>query len=241
MIVAAHQPGYLPWLGYFHKIARADLFVLLDDVQYERNGYQNRNRIKLHDGAHWLTVPVARGRLGERICDKRIVDGAERGWRRRTWLTIEQSYRRAPYFERHAEPLRAAFLRRWERLVELDLHLLGLLLGWLDLRTPMLCASTLALRSRRSERIAELCVRLGADTYLAGGGGSLRYLDERVLAAAGVRVRWQRFAHPIYPQLHPAVGFLPRMSALDLLFNCGPASREVLLSSTEERGTTSIA
>ena len=110
MIVAAHQPHYMPWLGYLDKLAKADLFVVMDDLQYEAQNYQNRQRLKLANGVQWLTVPLERGSQTDRICDKRIDNrGSQRQhWQRRTWLTIELNYRRAPYWERYADELRAA-------------------------------------------------------------------------------------------------------------------------------------
>src|SRR5690242_82613 len=147
MIVAAHQPAYLPWLGYLDKLAKADLFVVMDDLQYEAQNFQNRQRIKLANGPAWLTVPLVRGALRDRICDKRIDDGApgRHAWRHRTWRTLETSYGRAPYFARYADELHQMYARPWSTLVELDLHLLELARRWLGIRTAIVRSSSLGL------------------------------------------------------------------------------------------------
>jgi hypothetical protein len=232
MIVAAHQPSYLPWLGYFDKIAQADLFVVMDDLQYEAQNFQNRNRIKVNNGAGWLTVPLVRGSQRDRIIDKQIRnDGVnpKEHWQRRTWATLEIHYRRAPYFAAYAEELAEVYTRPWTSLVELDLHILRMAMGWLGLRRPILRSSSLGLEGQKTDRILDMCRKVGADVYLSGSGGSTGYLDVAALEDAGVTVAWQRFQHPVYPQRYPALGFLPNLCVLDLILNCGPESREILL------------
>jgi hypothetical protein len=230
--VAAHQPSYLPWLGYLDKLARADLFVVMDDMQYEARNFQNRNRIKLNNGVHWLTVPLHRGAQSERILDKRIDNGgsARQHWQRRTWLTLQHHYGRAPHFARYADELAEVYARRWERLIDLDLHMLELARRWFGISGPVLRSSTLGLEGSKTDRIIDLCRKVGARAYLSGGGASCDYLDVEGLRKAGITVFWQRFAHPSYPQRYPGLGFVPRLAFLDLLFNCGPESRDILLA-----------
>jgi hypothetical protein len=228
MILSAHQPHFCPWPGHIDKIARCDQFVLLDHVQYETENFQNRNRIKLPSGAHWLTVPLMAGSRDEAICDKRVSYGNP-AWPENMWRTIEQGYIKAPYFARYAPPLQQLLLRRWDRLVDLDLAILRLCLDWLAIRTPLVLSSTLAPVAKKSALIVELCERLGADTFLGGMGGSQRYFDMPMFEAHSVRVVWQAFELPPYPQRFPRLGFVPRLSTLDLLFNCGPDSRAILL------------
>jgi hypothetical protein len=237
VIVAAHQPAYLPWLGYLDKMARADLFVVMDDLQYEAQGFQNRNRIKLAGGPAWLTVPLERGARSERIRDKRIALGGSprEDWRRRTWTTIKINYGRAPCFARYADALEELYARPWDRLLDLDLHILELARGWFGITTPIVLASSLGLRGEKTARIADLCRAVGATVYLSGRGGSTAYLDVDALGAAGVGVAWQAFDHPVYPQRYPALGFAPRLAFLDLLLNCGPDSRAVLDGAAADR------
>lgn len=228
MILSAHQAHFCPWPGYIDKIARCDQFVILDHVQYETENFQNRNRIKLPSGEHWLTVPLAAGSRDDAICDKRVSYGNP-NWPSIMWRTIEQGYGKAPHFARYAPALQALLLQRWDRLLDLDLAILRQFLDWLGIDTPLVLSSTLGLTSKKSELIAELCERMGADTFLGGMGGSQRYFDMPLFEARGVRVIWQAFALLPYPQRFPRLGFLPRLSTLDLLFNCGPDSRALLL------------
>jgi hypothetical protein len=230
MIVAAHQPHYLPWLGYLDKLAKADLFVVMDDLQYEPQNFQNRQRVKLPTGPAWLTVPLLRGAQVERICDKRIdnTGNPKQHWQRRTWLTIETNYRRAPGFARYAGELRAIYARPWTRLVELDLQLLDLARRVLDLRVPIVRSSSLGLAGAKTDRIVDLCRKVGARAYLSGSGGSTGYLDVEQLGRAGIGVIWQHFVHPVYLQRYADTGFVSHLGFIDLLLNCGDASRDVL-------------
>jgi hypothetical protein len=233
VIVAAHQPHYLPWLGYLAKVASCDLFVVMDDLQYEAQNFQNRNRVKVNNGAQWLTVPLERGPQDERILDKRIANGGspKEHWQRRHFETLRIHYGKAPYFRIYEPELADVFSRPWQRLVDLDLYMLKLHLDWLEIRTPVVRASSLSLAGQKTDRLEALCRAVGADVYLSGGGGSRGYLDVAQLARANVRVEWQRFSHPSYAQRYPALGFVPSLAALDLLFNCGPAAARLLRES----------
>ncbi|HEU0036266.1 MAG TPA: WbqC family protein [Kofleriaceae bacterium] len=231
MIVAAHQPHYLPWLGYLDKLGKADLFVVMDDLQYEAQNFQNRNRLKLNDGPHWISVPLVSGAQSDRIVDKKIDNtglGGRHHWQRRTWRTLLTHYGRSPHFARHAQDLEIVFARRWDWLVDLDLHMLELARSWLGLDVPIVRASGLGLTGQKTERIASLCERVGAKVYLTGAGGSRGYLDTQLLAARGVSVMWQHFAHPTYPQRYPHLGFCSHLGFVDLVLNCGPASAAML-------------
>ena len=232
MIVAAHQPSFLPWLGYLDKMAKADVFVVMDDLQYEPQNFQNRNRLKRNDGAAWVTVPVDRGAQTDRILDKRIDNGgsAREHWQHKLWRVLEIHYGGAAYFGRYADELRALCTLRWERLIDLDLHVLELARRWFRITVPVLRASSLELRGAKTERIASLCRVLGANAYLSGRGGSTEYLDVELLRGAGVAVSWQRFEHPIYPQRYPALGFVSHLGFVDMLCNCGPDARDILWS-----------
>ena len=230
MIVAAHQPHYLPWLGYLDKLAKADVFVVMDDLQYEAQNFQNRQRLKLDAGATWLTVPVHRGGQVDRICDKKIDNsGSPRHhWARRTWLTLETHYRRAPHFARYADELRDIYARRWDSLLDLDLTMLELARRAFGIKTPIVRSSALGLVGVKTERLIDMCKKLGAHAYLSGSGGSTEYLDDEQMGRAGIGLIWQRFTHPAYPQRYPERGFVSHLGFLDLLLNCGDASRDVL-------------
>jgi WbqC-like protein family len=224
MRVAIHQPQYLPWLGYFDKMDRADCFVILDDVQFKKNEWQNRNRIKTPAGWQWLTVPV-RHRFPQRISEVRL-DGAA-PWPRKHLGALVANYSGAPAFERHRPFLEESFARPWDRLLDLSLGTLGYLMGALGIETKLVLASALdpAPAENATDRLIAICRAVGADTYLSGTGGR-DYLDAPRFDRAGLRVEVQAFRCPVYPQRFG--GFEPNLSIVDLLFNCGAESLAIL-------------
>jgi hypothetical protein len=234
MIVAAHQPHYMPWLGYLDKLAKADLFVVMDDLQFEAQNYQNRQRLKLPAGAAWLTVPLVHGDQSERILDKRIANSpnAKQHWQHRHWATLQTCYGSAPNFADYARELYAVYARPWESLIDLDLHMLDLARRWFDIRTPIIRSSELKLVGTKTDRLIDMCKKLGARCYLTGAGGSSGYLDAEKIGRSGVGVIWQEFTHPQYRQRYPKLGFLSHLGFLDLLLNCGPQSRDILFGAS---------
>lgn len=237
MLVAIHQPTFLPWLGYFDRMVKADLFVLLDHVQFERRNYQNRTLIRLEDEARWLTVPVVQLSQKERIVEKRVDDSqgdGPRGWGPKSFMTLRFAYRKAPHFETYAPRLRELLEARWDKLVDLNIATLEFVREALEIRTPMIRSSELPVEGQRSGLLLDICRKVGASAFLGGMGGSRDYLDKEAFAAAGMGVQWQDFRSPQYPQCG-AGAFLPGLSALDLLFNCGPRSREIVWQSTVGR------
>ncbi len=230
-VVSAHQPHCLPWLGYLDKIARADLFVLMDDLQYESQNFQNRNRVKVNNETAWITIPLVHGSRADRICDKQISNASspKEHWQRRAWLTLTTHYKKSMYFGDFAEALEEAFTRPWGSLLEFSQHMLRLHLSWLSIDTPVVLASSLNLAGQKTDRIIDMCQRVGASTYLSGRGGSTSYLDLGAFEEARIEVRWQQFEHPVYPQRYPELGFIKNLSALDLLLNCGAEKAAELL------------
>lgn len=230
MIVAIHQPHFLPWLGYLHRMASADLFILLDHVQFERRNYQNRTRIRISGAPRWMTVPVLQRSQKERIVDKQVDNGeaGARSWGPCHFATLRHAYREAPHFAQYAPALRRLFEARWERLVEVNHAALEILRQAFAIRTPIVRSSDIGAQGAKGELILNLCRAVGAHTLLAGLGGSRGYLDPAAFARGGVRIEQQRFEHPVYPQCGEAP-FMPGLSALDLLLNCGPRSRDLLL------------
>jgi hypothetical protein len=230
MIVAAHQPHYMPWLGYLDKLAKADLFVVMDDLQFEAQNFQNRQRLKLAHGPEWLTVPVTRGHQSDRIVDKHIDSSAnpKQHWQHRHWRSLVTHYQSARYFDDHADELHAVYDRHWQSLLDLDLHMLELARRWLDVHTPIVRSSQLNLTGTKTDRIIDMCKQLGARCYLSGGGGSTGYLDAEKIGRSGIGVIWQEFTHPRYPQRYPRLGFASHLGFLDLVLNCGPQSRDIV-------------
>lgn len=233
MIVAIHQPHFIPWLGYLDRMAKADLFILLDHVQFERRNYQNRCQIRIDGEARWLTVPVEQRSQKERIVDKQVDNrDAARAWARNHLATLRHAYRESRYFGLYAAQLRRILDARWERLVELDLAMLEFLRGAFGIRTRLLRSSELGVEGAKSELILNLCRVVQADTLLAGFGGSRGYLDTEAFARHGIAIRQHRFAHPVYPQCG-APPFLPGLASIDLLFNAGPQSAAILAGEPE--------
>ncbi len=222
--VVVLQPGYLPWLGFFDQLRRADVFVYYDDVQFDTHGWRNRNRIKTQDGAQWLTVPVRHGGLGQpRVMEVEI--DARAPWARKHVATLKQAYARAPHVARYLPELEEVLERRWERLVDLDLAVVDIVRGWLGLERRIELASRLGIDGQQSERLLRICRHFDARTYYSGAAAR-SYLDVGLFERHGVHVAWQDFAHPVYPQLHGT--FVPYLSIVDLVFNCGSESRAVL-------------
>ncbi|MCL6499746.1 MAG: WbqC family protein [Firmicutes bacterium] len=225
MIVAAHQPHYLPWLRYMAKVALADVFVLLDDVQYTRRGWQNRNRIKTADGWTYLTVPV-HTHADSRILDVKV---AEERWRTQHWKSLRTAYGRSPHFSPHAGFFESFYANPWERLVDLNVASLDYLRSALGIRTPFVRASSLGVPGRASERLVRICKELGATLYLSGAYAATNHLDRSAFRGSGVEIAVLQWECPTYTQCHPKAGFVPDLSVVDLLFNEGPRALTVLL------------
>lgn len=223
MKVAIHQPQYLPWLGHFAKLAAADCWIFLDTVQYEKNGWQNRNRIKTPRGAQWLTVPV-RARLGTPIQDVAI--DAAQPWARKHAEALRANYARAPHFARYFGELDRLLGRPWRSLADLNVEVTRFLAGALGVSRTMLRASELpVVNTDPTGRLLDLCRAVGAETYLAGQDGA-KYMDLDQFRQSRIAVSVQAYQHPTYTQLHG--DFLPFLSVVDLLLNHGETSLEIL-------------
>lgn len=226
MILTAHQPSYLPWLGLFHKIALADEFVHLDQVQYQPGEFNNRNRIKTSRGPIWLSVPaLKRNYLKRTIADIEIDNKVP--WGRKHWRAIKQEYGKAPYFARYAGYFESLYSREWKTLVDLDESMLRWFLDTLGISVKWRRARDYKFRERKQDLIFEMCEKFGADTFLFGALGR-DYADAEAFERAGIRVVFQDYQHPTYPQQYGE--FVPNLSVVDLLFNCGDASLDILMS-----------
>lgn len=231
MILTAHQPVYLPWLGLFHKIALADLFCYFDIAQYQTKDYNNRNRIKTHAGEIWLSVPVeSKNHFSKSSGDIRIV---QNGWQRKHFKSIQLSYQKAPYFRDYIEGLEAILIATtFETLAALNLQLLRFLMDCLGLKTPIVKASDYAFQGTKSALVLDMCLSLKADTYVFGIQGR-HYADVARFRASGVEPWFQEYQHPVYRQQYGE--FRPFMSVIDLLFNEGARAREILLAGNTTR------
>jgi len=216
MILAAHQPQFMPWLGYFDKMLRCDLFVLLDNVQFKKNEWQNRNRVLMNGAPSWLTVPVLH-HFGQNINEVRINDAGD--WKSRHLKTLKQCYAKTPFFAEMYEQALQLYGPERRLLHEINVDSIELLKENLGIGTRTVLSSTLKLEGVATARLVDLCAKTGADTYLAGAGGH-DYMDLELFKKAGIKVIFQEYKHPEYAQ--GGKTFVPYLSALDLLFHCGP-------------------
>ncbi len=226
MKIAINQPTYLPWVGYFDLIDQVDLFVVLDNVQFVKQSWQQRNRIRAGNGLQWLTVPVVfRGRLGQLIKDVEIRDS---GFARDHIRAIELAYRRAPFFVQYFPALRQRLEHLREGLLlDLNLGLISWVLEILKINTPPVRASSLSVGGKRTELLANICQAVGATEYLSPLGSAEYLLAEQdVLRSRGVKIEFQNYEHPQYRQVFEP--FEPFASIIDLLFNYGEEATTVI-------------
>jgi hypothetical protein len=227
MIIAVHQPQYLPWIGYFHKIDQADVFVLLDTVQFKKNEWQNRNKIKTAQGWQWLTVPVLY-RYPQSIREVRINNKVD--WQRKHRHAIISNYKKAPHYDFLEPFFREIFSVPWKTISQLNIEAVRRLARILGIDTPLYIASELgAFPEDPDERLISIAKHFGAETYLAGAGGR-NYMDLKKYEKAGITVSFQDFTHPVYNQLFGE--FVPFMSVIDLIFNHGDESLRRLRGDT---------
>ena len=224
MRVTILQPSYLPWLGFFEQMSRSDKFVLLDDVQYTRRDWRNRNRIRVRENWIWLTVPVQqKSRFSQSLLETRIDNSVS--WRRKHLETLRQHYCKAPFFEKYFPRCQQIYEKDWEFLFDLCLETINLIKEEMGIETPLLRSSEMKLSGEKTERLVSICRELGATHYLSGESGS-DYISQEDFSNQGIELEYQNYEHPVYPQRYP--GFVPHLSTIDLLFNCGEQSLSIL-------------
>ncbi len=223
MIISVHQPQYLPWLGYFEKINKADIFVLLDNVQFKKNEWQNRNRIKTANGWQWLTVPVMY-KYPQLINEVEI--NTRDKWRHRQRQAIISNYKKAPFWSLLEEFFEDIFSSEWQYISQLNIHVVERLAGLLGITTPIHVASELGIFPEDpDDRLIALTKHFDADVYLAGSGGK-DYMNMEKYTKENIEVIFQDYSHPVYSQLFGS--FEPFVSVIDLIYNHGEKSLEIL-------------
>ncbi|MEQ8434715.1 MAG: WbqC family protein [Oceanicaulis sp.] len=225
--LAIMQPTFLPWAGYFALMDRVDRFVLLDDVQFDKRSWQQRNRIKTANGPLWLTVPVlTKGRREQTIAEAQLNPDAD--FASTALKTLEHAYAKAAYFAPVMDRIAPAFEAAGDGLCALNIALIDALSGLIGVETERVRASDTPVESSKAQRLADLCAAHGARRYLSPPGAR-DYLDgDPALAEAGVALSYLTYDHPVWPQLHGS--FEPHMSALDLVMNALPDSLSILRS-----------
>lgn len=231
---AIHQPNYIPWLGYFFKIANVDKFIFLDTVAYSRGSFTNRNLIKTRTGPLWLTIPVlTSGRFGQSIAE--VSTDNALGWARRHITTLRNSYAKAPYFNEIFYLLEPCYGIGAEQisLADFNIGIITTIAAYLGLNTQFIRASELDVSGCRTNLIIDICHVIGATTYLAGTGGR-SYQSDAEFECAGITSLYSSFSQPTYPQLFGQ--FIENLSIVDALMNCGCLGTRRLLDPSYSQG-----
>ena len=222
MRLVGHQPEFLPWLGFFHKLTLGDTYMIVDNVQFKKKHFENRNRIRSREGALWITVPVqTQGRFDQRI-DEVAIDNRN-PWRRKVLKSIEFNYAKTPHFEEYWPFFSAVLGREREGLAGLNEELIRGCIDFLGIDVKIVKSSELGVEAQGTDLIVAMCEAAGAEVYVSGQSGR-EYLDEEALAQSGVSLVYQVFEHPRYRQI--AEPFIPQLSVIDLLFNEGEKAGE---------------
>lgn len=226
MILSASQPYFFPFPGFFYKAYLSDIFVILDNVQFPRGTtWITRNRFKNDQGSLWMTVPVKKKGLGlQKIDAVRICHDGR--WPQKHLESFKNAYSRTPYFTVHIGFLEALLSTKFEKLIDLNLNVIRYLMQQLKIETKIILLSELGIHSTGEKLLIEICGKMGASQFLTQSAAQ-KYLDADRFADAGIRLT--KFKQPllIYPQLWGS--FIPNLSALDLIFNCGPKGHDIMI------------
>ena len=225
-LVVIHQPDFIPYLGFFDRLDKADIYVVFDNVQYVRSsrGWTSRDKIKTANGERWITVNTQKAPRDTAI--NQILLSEDDSWRQDHINLLTQNYRKAPYFDEIMPYIRELYQFSCERMMDFNLKSIEMLIKLFDIRIEIVMASDLQPEGKSNELIIDVMKRLGCRRYLSGVGARDYYVPE-LYEKAGVEVIWQDFKHPVYPQQFGE--FIPYLSSIDLLFNCGiEQSRKIL-------------
>jgi len=232
LIVSIHQPNYLAWSGFFHKLLHSDIFVIFDDVQLPRgkkNNFIIRNRIKTESGAKWLTIPVKdKSKL---LPINQVQINNNLNWRERHWHSLENNYKKTPFFHDYKVDFQQIFEQEWDLLTDLNVMIIKLFMKILNIRTMLAWSSEINVEETGTEKILAILEKLNGDKYLSGSGpGSTKYLagKEKLFEEKGIEIIYQKFEEPVYPQQFGA--FIPNLSLCDMLFNVGKEKTMQFLS-----------
>jgi hypothetical protein len=232
--IACHQPNFLPWLGYFAKIFHADVFFLLDDVQFTqghgKHNWTTRVRILSSSGPQWLTVPVKRTGKGKQFINEVEIDSADRRWLRKTLLTVEQSYKKTKYFEQYYGVLKEILAEGHKFIAELNIKLVMWLIDILGIQGEIHRSSDFSLTTTSNQRLIDLIISVGGRVYLSGDGADDYQLESEFKKNA-ISLQKMGFQHPVYEQIHGSE-FIPGLSIIDALFNVGAEATQNLLANS---------
>ncbi|AUJ24841.1 WbqC family protein [Virgibacillus dokdonensis] len=226
MKVSGHQPCYIPWYGFFEKVAKVDIFAIHDIAQYEKGGYINRNLIKSSQGFLWLTIPIQiKGNKNTPIKEIKIDNTQD--WKRRHWKAITVNYNKSKYFRDYRDFFGDIYHSNWEYIYELNMSIISFIMDELNINTKLCYISEMECRhKKKSDFVLSLCKELQADNYLSGKLGK-EYLNEKDFELEGINIDYQEIRKIEYQQLFN--DFIPNLSIIDILFNCGPVRTEAIV------------
>jgi hypothetical protein len=229
MKVVILQPSYIPWRGYFHQVAWADLFVFYDDVKYDKNGWRNRNRVKTRAGTQWMTIPVlTRGVESNQTPINQVQVDWSKDWNRVHWNTLLANYARAPFFDAYAPQLKEIYQQHPELLADFTIDLTIWLARELGIsRTRFLRSSEIpGITGQKTDRLIQILSCLGATQYLSGPSAR-DYIEQEKFIDAGIQLEYVAYQYPEYPQMYPP--YDPQVTSLDLLFMTGKDALQYIL------------
>ena len=229
MIVTAHQPSYLPWIGYFNKISQSQIYVFLDHVLPSKGDWLNRVKIKTSSGEQYLTVPIVKKNFLKSKISELLIDN-EKDWKSKHLSLIYSSYSKSKYFTNYFEKLEKIYSYKWKYIADLNYSLLNFFLEELNIKVEILRSSKMNLLKKKSELIVEICKKTSATKFIFGEMGR-NYANEDSFRENNIKIYFQTFLSPKYDQLHGS--FVPNLSTIDLLFNCGDKSKKIVKANSD--------
>jgi hypothetical protein len=227
-IVSIHQPAYIPWLGYFDKIAKSNTHIILDNAEYSKNNLFNRNVINTVNGWIWLTIPIKY--KNKTPINQMKIDNSKK-WRKKHWRSIQLNYGKAPFFKKYSKNFKTIYEKEWENLSDFVFAINKEILNILDIKTKLIKSSNIKTDGSKNEKLLNLCKLTNATTYLTGKGAKDprygAYLEEELFSKNNIKINYQEFKHPEYKKIGKE--FTPNieendisnLSVLDILFTLG--------------------
>ena len=230
MKAVIHQPQYFPYPGFFHKLSKADIFVILDNTQYDKR-FTNRNQILATKGPIWMSVPINKNHKFS--INREVEINNEMPWKKQHWDKIKFSYSSSKFFKKYKEDFENIFHEEWSFLFDLDFETMKKTIKWLDIEIKILKESDLDVEGKSTERLVNICKNIGADTYISGKGlPEKKYIDEEMFEKNGINLEYNNYKPVAYAQ-NFTDSFVPNLSIIDMLFNVGPDSLKLIKNSEE--------
>lgn len=229
MICTVHQPNYLPYLGFFEKAHRSDVFILYDTTQFKKNDWQNRNKLCVNNGWQWISMPILHD-FGQKIYEVKIKDPEKS--LQKNWRSLQVTYGKAPFYKQYAKGFEEIYHSEIELVSELNTAIILEAARLLGLKTKFIKSSEMPrIESTSTQALIDLTTLAGADTYISGGEG-INYLDMDLWNSTGLKIMFQKYHHPQYKQFNSET-FQSYMNILDVLFNCGEESLDIITKGQE--------